>query len=66
MYGFGNYKLPGKASNYHYYDTMGARKFGTEVHSFQVEQLILEEMARKGHIRYCVPLGIPQVRCTFS
>ena len=61
VFGFGNYRINGKYPSYHYYDSMGARKFGTEVHSWTSEQMVLEEMAREGHIRYCVPGGTPLV-----
>ncbi|KAK3264100.1 hypothetical protein CYMTET_27137 [Cymbomonas tetramitiformis] len=57
VYGFGNYKYPGKHTQYHYYDGLGARTTGAHVHSWEVEQLALEALAREGRIKFCVPVG---------
>jgi len=68
VYGFGKYRFDGKVAQYHYYDGLGSRKMGTSVHSWTAEQLVLEQMAREKHIRYCVPGGgvshVPGSNCT--
>ena len=62
-YGFGT-KVAGAGENgaskevsYHYYTGMAARKFGTDVHSFESEKMLIEHLDRSKKITLCTSAG---------
>ena len=62
-YGFGT-KVDGARENggtkevsYHYYTGMAARKFGTDVHSFESEKMLIEHLDRSKKITLCTSAG---------
>ena len=62
-YGFGT-KVAGAEENggtkevsYHYYTGMAARKFGTDVHSFESEKMLIEHLDRSKKITLCTSAG---------
>jgi len=53
-YGFGTKSSnPTKDVAYHYYTGMAARKFGTDVHSFESEKMLIEHLDRDKKITLC-------------
>jgi len=62
-YGFGT-KVAKEGENggnkdvsYHYYTGMAARKFGTDVHSFESEKMLIEHLDRSKKITLCTSAG---------
>jgi len=53
VYGFGINEVGGKEVSYHYYKGYAARKFGTEVHAFDVETYIMESLHSMGYVKLC-------------
>ena len=48
VYGFGTGQVGGKDVAYHYYKGYAARKFGTDVHPFDIENHLVEVRRRVG------------------
>eukprot|EP00899_Mesostigma_viride_P007194 jgi/Mesvir1/16476/Mv10035-RA.1 len=60
IYGFGVKGMgartragPGVTFNYHYYRGVGSRHVGDDVHSFDTEEELLEQMGREGYVTFC-------------
>jgi len=53
VYGFGVGEVGGKDVNYHYYQGFAARKFGTDVHSFDSETHLITALSDAGMITLC-------------
>ncbi|KAK3272817.1 hypothetical protein CYMTET_18909 [Cymbomonas tetramitiformis] len=52
-YGFGINEVGGEKVSYHYYKGYAARKFGTDVHTFEVETYIIEALQEMGYVKLC-------------
>ena len=53
VYGFGVGEVGGKDVTYHYYQGYAARKFGTDVHSFDTETHLIKALSEAGKIKLC-------------
>jgi len=53
VYGFGVNNVGGKEVAYHYYKGYAARKFGTDVHTFETETFLIEALHELGLLKLC-------------